>query len=687
MRHSHIAPLLALLMAAPSVAAAQASHGAAAAPTRAVSRDIPITNTIRGAYEAGTRDSTGRPGPHYWQMWMDYTINARLDVPTNTISGHERVVIRNPGDSAMHAIVLRLDQDYFDARAARIGPLDDNIEVTPGMRVTRLTVNGQEVNLSPPPVRSRADFDRLGLVAFNIDQDVATIHLANPIPAGGSATLEAEWSFEVPAVNGGRGERMGRWADSLYQVGQWYPRVTMYDDLRGWDTEPYLGNAEFYNNFGHWDVSLDVPAGWIVGATGILQNPDQVLTPTARERLTHVLDDTTTHTIVGADERGPGQATAAGDRLVWRFVADTAGDFAWATSRAYVWDATRATIPGKGNIPINVLYLPGDTLFHRAGPIVRHALQFYSSLWIPYTFPIITMTDGPELGMEYPMFIMSGIGAADHETGHEWWPMTLGTNETWYGWMDEGFNQYMNILSAADRRGQPPQLDGLGQAYGRISGTETESPMMWPANYQGDMYEFTTYVKAPMMLSMLGGIVGDSAVWHAMSQYAQAWRFKHPSPWDYMFFMDHALGRDLGWFWNSWLFTTDAVDGGIDTVRTERDRTVVTVREDGRMPAPVVLKVRFAATGPAIRPMANAVMVDSVTAIVTWPVDVWFSGSKTFDATLDFGRRAIDRIIFDPHCRFPDNDVRNNMWPRDTSVAAPQEDRFGFGGGGSCYGE
>ena len=631
---------------------------------RVVRRDIPLTNSIRRAFAAGTRDSTGRPGPRYWQQRVDYTITARLDVPTSTIAGQQTVVIHNNSDSALRNIVLRLDQNIFRPNAQRLEPIPPQVELTSGMRVTRLAVNGQAVNLTPPPPRQGVDPASAGPAAFGLDRTVARIVLQNPVPAHGTATLEAEWDFKVPNVEQGRGLRMGRLADSLYQVAQWYPRIAKYDDLRGWDTEAYLGPSEFYNNFGRWDVSLDVPAGWLVGATGVLQNPDAVLHPATRERLSRVLESDDQRTIVGTGEMGAGQATAAGERLVWRFVADTANDFAWATSRSYLWDATRATIPGRGVIPVHILYLPGDSAFKRAGPILRHALEFYSKLWMPYAFPQLTMADGPELGMEYPMFIMSGIGAADHEAGHEWWPMTVGVNETWYGWMDEGFNVYMNILSGAARRGQAPVLDGYGQQYGRTSGQETESPMMWPANYQGPFYGFTTYSKAPLMLSMLGGIVGDSAVQRAMSDYAKAWRFKHPSPWDYVFFLNRALGQDLDWFWYSWLFTTDAVHGSIQDVTTAGRLTMVTVRQEGEMPAPVVLQIQFAPEGPPLTPMPNSRITDSLTAVVTWPVDVWFGGNRTFNAKLDLGSRAITRITLDPFRRFPDRDPTDNIWPR-----------------------
>jgi hypothetical protein len=680
-------PVMLLLLGGTVAATAPvAAQTSAKYPERAVRRTIPMTDMIQRAFAAGTRDSTGRPGPNYWQLWMDYTINARFDPATSTITGNETTVIHNNSDSAMHEIVLRLDQNLFAPNVPRAEVVTD---ITKGMQVTRLTVNGAAVDLNPPPRQRR----RRGqpappttLAARGMNLTSATISLPTPIAPHDSATLAAEWNFEVPlVVEPTRGIRMGRWGDTLYQVGQWYPRVAVYDDLRqgGWDTDPYLGPSEFYNNFGHFDVKLDMPAGWIVGASGVLQNPDEVLTPTERERLAHVLESDTQQRIVGPDERGAGQSTAGtpGGRLVWHFVIDTAGDFAWATSNQFVWDATRANIPGKGMIPVNIMYLPGHMeRYAEAGAIASHALAFYSKLWMPYTFKGLTMVDGPELGMEYPSFIMSSAGASDHEIGHQWWPMMVGTNETWYGFMDEGFNQYMNILSGADRQHQPPRLDGRGQSYGRVAGDEREAPLMWDANYGGPRYSFQAYSKAPMMLSMLGGVVGDTAVWRAMSEYAKAWRFKHPSPWDYAFFMNNALHKDLGWFWYSWLFTTGAVDGSIQDVKTSGRTTTVTVRQDGPMPSPVVLAVQFAPTGPRIRPMKNSTMRDSVTAIVRYPVDVWFAGSRTFTASLDFGGRKIEKITLDPDGRFPDNDVSDDVWPKGAN-GATQMGRGRRGGG------
>jgi hypothetical protein len=639
------------LTAVPPAGRAQTAgqHPDGGLPERAVRRDIPITNAIRRAFAAGTRDSTGRPGRAYWQLRTDYTISARLDTVTSKIEGRETIVVHNTSPTPLSAVTMRLDHNIFRATVPRGGSTP--AETTDGMVITSLRVNGQAVNLA----------------GLGLDQTVANIPLPAPIAPQASATLEVEWNTKLPGGPTGRGHRMTmRWGDTLYQPTQWYPRVAKYDDLRGWDGQSYLGPSEFYNNFGRFDVRLDVPAGWLVSGTGVLQNPQEVLTATARERLARVLNSDETVTIVGPDEVGPGKATAAGDRLVWHFVADTVNDFAWATAKDFVWRATRATIPGKGPVPVHMLHLPGRArLFEKAAEVTRHALEFYSKLWIPYPFPQLTLQDGPSSGMEYPMVINSNQGAADHEAAHQWWPMMVGTNETQYGWMDEGFNQYMNLFSGADAAKRPANLDGAGQSYGRTSGSESEPPMMWNANYAGPAYGFQTYGKAPLMLSMLGGVVGDSAVLRAMREYTEAWRFKHPSPWDFMFFMNTALKQDLGWFWYYWLFTTESVDGSIQKVASSGTRTVVTVRQDGQMPSPVVLRVQFAPTGPGITKMPNSKMVDSVTAVVTYPVDVWFTGRRTFTATLDFGRRKIEKITLDPGGRFPDRDTKDNVWPRE----------------------
>ncbi|MBP9924778.1 MAG: M1 family metallopeptidase [Cyclobacteriaceae bacterium] len=624
---------------------------------RSIRLDVPMTNSIRMAFKNGTRDFSGKPGPNYWQLETDFNIEASLDPATQTITGTEKIIVHNNSKDDLKKIVLRLDHNIFRADVPRGSSTP--AETTEGIIVTSIKIAGQSVNLNPPPANRDAPPQ---LAAYNLNRTIATITLIEPIKAGTNAELQIAWNTKLPGGPNGRGHRMTQRFDSkLFQPTQWYPRLAKYDDLRSWEESPYLGPSEFYNNFGHFDVKLTVPGGWIVSGTGVLQNPTEVLTETAIQRLATILNSDDEITLVGENET----RTAPGNKLTWHFVADKVNDFAWATAENFIWKATRATIPSKGAVPIYMVYLPERAkYFDKAGETARHALQFYSALWAPYPFPQLTLQDGPSAGMEYPMVINSNQGAADHETGHQWWPMMVGTNETRYGWMDEGFNQYMNILSDDNAEGKPYNLNGLGQSYGRMSGSESEAPLMWNANDAGSGYGFQTYSKTPLMLSMLGGIVGDDAVISAMKKYTSTWAFKHPSPWDYMFFMDNELGQNLEWFWYYWLFTTESVEGSIKDVKTASGKTTVEVYQAGEMPSPVVLKIEFDSAGPAIKTLPNAKMIDATTALVTWPVSVWFNGSRTFKATMNFGERKIKKITLDPNGRFPDADAKDNVWPR-----------------------
>ncbi len=632
--------------------------------TRAIRRDIPLTRSIQKAFASGTRDTSGRPGPNYWQLQTDYTINASLEPETQTITGRETIALHNNSPDQLDRIVLRLDHNIFRARVPR--GVSVPAETTDGMIVTRILINGVEVDLKAQPPGSQGGEQPKAEKTFvtGLDQTVAQIVLANPIAARSVTKIEIEWNTKLPGGNSGQGHRMTqRWDSKLFQPTQWYPRLAKYDDLRGWETNIYLGPSEFYNNFGKFDVRITVPLGWIVSGTGMLQNSDEIFSKPVRERIANITKTDDEVIIISESERGIGKALLPRTLNDWHFVAEQVNDFAWASSNEFVWKATRANIPQKGYVPIHMFYLPERVdRFKRAGEITRHALEFYSKLLIPYQFPQLTLQDGPSSGMEYPMVINSNQGAADHETFHQWIPMTVGTNETRYGWMDEGFNQYSNILSDADASGKPYSIDGLGQRYGTISGNEDEPPMMWNSNYGGSLYGFQAYGKTMLMFSMLGGIVGDEAMNKAIAKYIDVWKFKHPSPWDFAFFMNNELGRDLNWFWYYWLFTTESVDGSIKSVVLKNGKTNVTVHQAGEIPSPVLLKVEFAPGNEDIKPMANSKMLDANIALVTWSEDVWFGGNRDFTATLDFGSRKISKITFDPYGRFPDTDSKDNVW-------------------------
>ncbi|HEY8311713.1 MAG TPA: M1 family peptidase, partial [Gemmatimonadaceae bacterium] len=406
------------LVSAPAAAQRVISARASALPERAVRRDIPLQPGIRRAYAQGTRDSSGAPGRSYWQQSVDYRINATLDAPTGVLHGSETITLHNTTPNSLDRIVMRLYQNYFTATVQRNDYVTD---ITDGVVMERLTVNGTPVSLTDAS-------------HYRVAGTVASVTPAAPIAAGATATIEATWHFTVPRVDTlARGERMGRFGNYLYQVAQWYPQVAMYDDMRGWDTDQYMGIGEFYNQFGSFDVNITVPGGWLMGATGDLQNSAEVLSQRTRDRLALAMHTDTTVHVVSAAERGA-SATAPGATLTWHFSAPHVNDFAFATSRDYVYDATHANIPGKSAIPVNVLYLPQHTAYatNDAAQYGRFALEHHSKYVFPYEFSQGTIADGPETGMEYPMIIFDGpgLGVTIHEFGHEWFPMTVASDET-----------------------------------------------------------------------------------------------------------------------------------------------------------------------------------------------------------------------------------------------------------------
>ncbi|MFN2603087.1 MAG: M1 family metallopeptidase, partial [Gemmatimonadaceae bacterium] len=531
-------------------------------------------------------------------------------------------------------VVLRLYQNYFRPEVER----DDYVtDITDGIIIEHLKVNGDSIPLN--------DNKR-----YAVNARIATLALPTPAAPGADVKIETAWHFAVPNVDTtARGERMGRFGHYLYQIAQWYPQVAMYDDFRGWDTDQYLGYAEFNNQFGSFDVRITAPGGWLLGATGKLENPSEVFSQRTRDRLSLAMSvDTTVH-VVTADERG-NSATAAGKTLTWHFTAPMVNDFAFATSRDYVYDATHANIPGKGAVPVNVLFLPQHTAYHtnNTAAFGRFALEQHSKFLFPYEFSQGTIADGPETGMEYPMIIFSGssLGVTIHEFGHEWFPMTVGSNETRYGWMDEGFNDYIDEYAEAVHN-KTPLTFGPSASYLRVAGTEMEAPMMWLTDFAGPTRGTATYTKAPLALKALGAVVGDSAVNRAFAQYAVTWKYKHPSPWDFFASMNHSLRKSLNWFWYQWFFTTYTFDQSIESVKIERETAHVVVRDKGDMAMPVVVRALYA---------------DGSSETITKPADVWFNGTHAVTILIPLRGKTLKAVTVDPEMRFQDRDRSNNEW-------------------------
>jgi hypothetical protein len=606
-------------------------------PERAVRRDLPMAPSFRRGYGMGTRDSSGAPGARYWSQRVDYKIEASLNPANNVLRGTETITLHNSTPDTLKSIVVRLYQNYFTPTVERTDYITD---VTSGITIERLSVNGSPIDLN----------DRK---QYNLDERIATVTPASRIAPGSTATLDVAWHFTVPNVDTTeRGERMGRWGSYLYQVAQWYPQVAMYDELRGWDTDQYLGNAEFNNQFGSFDVRITAPGGWLVGATGHLENPGDVYSQRTRDRLAQAMQADSTIHVVEASERGS-SATAKGNTLTWHFTAPLVNDFAFVASRDYVMDATHVEIPGRGTIPVFALYLPQHTNY-RTNNTVRSgklALEQHSRFLFPYEFSQLTIADGPETGMEYPMILFNSSRQSTvvHEAGHQWFPMMVGSNETRYGFMDEGFNEYIDAPANANITKQPISRESWAASYRRYAGTELEAPMMWLNDYMGPGSGVATYGKAPTALHALGGIVGDTAVQQALSHYAVAWKYKHPTPYDFFFSMNKSLGRNLDWFWYEWFFTTYTFDQSIKSVAVDGSDAVITVYDKGDMVEPVIAKVDF---------------TDGSTRTVVNPAEAWFGGTRTLAIRVPLGGKTLKSVTLDPENRFQDLSRGDNSWSR-----------------------
>lgn len=487
---------------------------------REVRRAVPIPSSVSRAYVDGSRSPNGRPGSRYWQLRVDYLIHAALDPSTSVVNGRESVVVHNTSSTPLDEVRMRFDQNVFREGAVRTISVP---EYTDGMIVTAFTIDGVA---SPLP-------------GFETNQ---RFPLPEPLAPNDSTVIEVDWHFRVPLDEYGSSIRLGRWADSVYQVAQWYPRVAVNDDLSGWDTASYHGAVEFYNNFGRFEVFLDVPAGWLVGATGALQNPEAVLTTEALAALQESRTTGRPTTIAGGRGRREA-ARSSPDRAIWHFVADTVSDFAWAASNRYEWRTAWADIPGRGRVPVHALQTAADAAaYPSAANAIARYLEVFSRRLIPYPFPQLTIAHGPEGGMEYPgLFMSSGGGPLAHEAAHEWFPLTVGSDETRHGFMDEGFATAMTSLL----RPTGASAQSRERQYGASFYSDTQPPVLAADGHQ--RITFKSYSRPRHLMRMLGGIVGDSTAWAVLGDYAAVWRFRHPSPWDLMAFVGEAAERDLGW--------------------------------------------------------------------------------------------------------------------------------------------
>ncbi len=631
-------PLLlaaALLVAAAPLAAQSGLAVADSSPFRPL--NLPAPNEYRSG--------SGRPGPRYWQQRVDYRIRATLDPAANEVRGQETIHYVNHSPDALPYLWLFVEQNICDPAS-----------VTNLLNQPPLVFLGSSFDFSCQGFAGGGQLESMTLRGVDLKRSrsgtTLRVELPKPLASGDSLDLAVVWRFKVPAQGAGRMGHDG----ALYEIAQWYPRMVVYDDVRGWNHEPYIGAGEFYLEYGNFDVALTVPATHLIAATGDLMNPLEVLTATQRARLALARRSDTAIAIVSREEAGnPAKSRPKTEgTLTWRYTARNVRDFAFAAGPELRWDAS-----GYDGILIETLYRPRAEAWTEANRMSHEAIKHFSEQWYRYPWSHATTVEGPIEGMEYPMltFVPNSPTREElqwvvaHEFGHQWFPMIVGSNERLYPWMDEGFNTFIDLANSANYFRGTAYGDSIEVHPLHLAALHTtpgsEQPMITKPTSVRDLF-WTGYQKPALMLSLLRDeVLGRERFDAAFREYIRAWAYKHPTPTDFFRIMRDASGMELDWFWRDWVFTTARLDQAVDSI---------SVRPDGG--SNVHLSNRGTMTMPAQLALAFS---DGSSITLRLPVEMWNLGQRfTYRVP---GTKQVMRATLDPRGALPDTDRGNNARP------------------------
>jgi hypothetical protein len=606
------------------------------------------------------RSASGYPGPKYWQNRADYNISATLDEAKNTVRGTVTITYKNNSPDQLPFLWLQLDQNLF-AKSSR-----GNSLIPKG---SRYGARGEQID-GGYDIKNLTVLQKGKAVKFSslVEDTRMQIRLDQPMAASGDLiTIKMDYSFPIPA-NGS--DRMGHLATQngeVYSIAQWFPRMAVYDDVSGWNTLPYWGAGEFYLEYGDITYSVTAAANQVVLGSGELLNPQEVFTAEEFKRWNAAKgSDQTVAIRTVADVTDP-KSRPAKSHLTWKYKISNTRDAAWAASKAFVIDAARINLPsGKKSLAVSAQPVESYTPkgYARGVEYVKSTIEHYSNKWFEFPYPMAINIASNISGMEYPGIVFCGWKSTgsdtweviDHEFGHTWFPMIVGSNERKFGWMDEGFNTFINNISkTAFNKGEFVQGRTDYQAVAKyMANPKNEFIMLEPDAMQERNIGINLYAKPSWGLELLRTqVLGEKRFDYAFQNYIKHWAFKHPTPMDFFRSMDNAAGEDLSWFWRGWFMENWTMDQAVTSVvesKTKegtRDGYNIVVTNMERLPMPIILGIETQS---------------GKKDIVKLPVDVWMRNTSW---TVHYPTtEEVVSVTLDPNHELPDSNPTNNNWKK-----------------------
>lgn len=548
--------------------------------------DLPTPNDQRTA--------SGAPGSKYWQQRADYVIDVELDDANHRIIGKETVTYKNLSPDTLNYIWLQIDQNIFAKDSldvkTRTAPSFDR-GVTLG-QVEQLAARDYDGRVNITSVRDAKN----AALKNTLNETMLRVDLPAPLAPGGTFVFSIDWNYEINdgAIYGGRTsyEYFKEDNNYLYTIAQWFPRLAAYNDVTGWQHKQYLGSGEFTLDFGDYTVRITAPDDHVVSATGVLQNPNQVLKPIWRERLKQAETAKEPIKIITNEEAAANEKGKPTGKKTWIYKADNVRDFAFASSRKFVWDAQGHNVGGNKVMAQSLYPKEASPLWDKYSThAIIHTLNVYSRYSFDYPYPnAISVANRWVGGMEYPMICFNGprpnpdgtysaqakyglISVVIHEVGHNYFPMIVNTDERQWTWMDEGVNSFLQFLAESEWENNYPSRRGVPRLIADYMASENQVPIMTNSD---SVLQFgnNAYGKPATAFNILREtVMGRELFDFAFKQYAQRWKFKRPYPADFFRTMEDASGVDLDWFWRGWFYTTDHVDISIENVRLHQLNT------------------------------------------------------------------------------------------------------------------